>query len=371
MISFEASAAGDSTSHRVPGSLELLAGALLVATVVLHVVAMFPTYFSGQGSLVSQPDQAALYALLAASWALALAIGLTGPHRTHLAAAMAVGVALTELGFRVSDLGDVFRYGSSTAGAGLWVMEASWVVGAAGAGVAVVAARARHGRSRATYVAAPDLAEPAAVEPPAVEPAAVEPPAAASETHEADPAATQDAHERLAWAMLVVVLAAVVAGAFLPPWDHAVAVSSVTGRSVARNLGNAFSAPWQEVVGSVLAAVALFAVPAAATRLRDRGVAAAASVGSLLVLATQLVAAVVQVDEPVPPAELGVSPAQAGQLGLHISMQLTGWFTLDALAAYALFAAVMIWATLRAAPEESPGGQRGMAGWPLEAPPLA
>ncbi|HLI53672.1 MAG TPA: hypothetical protein VKU88_05055, partial [Acidimicrobiales bacterium] len=107
------------------------------------------------------------------------------------------------------------------------------------------------------------------------------------------------------------------------------------------------------------------------TRLRDRGVAAAASVGSLLVLATQLVAAVVQVDEPVPPAELGVSPAQAGQLGLHISMQLTGWFTLDALAAYALFAAVMIWATLRAAPEESPGGQRGMAGWPLEAPPFA
>jgi hypothetical protein len=374
VTSFEAAPTSDPASHRVPGSLELLAGALLVATVVLHVVAMFPTYFSGQGSLVSQPDQAALYALLAASWALALAIGLTGPHRTHLAAAMAVGIALTELGFRVSDLGDVFRYGSSTAGAGLWVMEASWVVGAAAAGVAVVAARARHARPRATGVAEPgppSFVEPAPAEPVPAEPAAAEPHAPGPETAEADPAATQDAHERLAWAMLVVVLAAVVAGAFLPPWDHAVAVSSVTGRSVGRNLGNAFSAPWQEIVGSVLAAAALFAVPAVSTRLRDRGVAAAAAVGSLLVLATQLVAAVVQVDEPVPPAELGLSPAQAGQLGLHISMQLTGWFTLDALAAYALFAAVMIWATLRAAPEGSEGGQRGMAGWPVEAPPYA
>lgn len=395
---------GDS---RRPATHDLVAAGLLLATVVLHVVAMIPTYFVGTGSLWSQADQAALYSVLAASWALALGVGLTGPHRTPVAAALAVGVAATELGFRVADLGDALRYGTGTVGSGFWIMEAAWVVGAAAAVAAVIAARARHGvhqpsvpgvdptvaggplptgqstgapsptgragEPASSHAVTSDAAvgtpqdaspQPAAAGAGPVEPgpAGIDPvygPPVHGHPVEAGPAAATpvgaantDAHERLAWTLLTGVLAAAVAGAFLPAWDHAVATSTQSGRTLTRSLGNAFSGPWPQVLGTVLSAVALLVVPVVAVRLRRRAVGAAAVGGALLVLASQFVAAVVQVDQPVPAADFGVTPTQAHDLGLQLSLQLTGWFTVDALAAYALFAAVMVWATLRV--EESP-----------------
>ena len=402
---------------RRPTALDFVAALLLLATVVLHVVAMVPTYFVGTGSLMSQADQAALYAVLAASWALALGIGLTGPHRTPVAAAVAVGVAVTELGFRVADLGDAIRYGSSSVGAGLWLMEAAWVVGAVAAVVAVLAVRARrrvpdhvaetrasewdidwssppHGTAtadpyfdaerRTEGPVAPTMgtegpvaptmgtegpADPTmgteSLESPTVGmsvPGAHDTTAAIPSAHGGDtsvlsvvPETDEDPHERLAWTLLVAVLAVIVAGAFLPAWDHALAVSTQTGQTVSKSLGNAFSGPWQQVVGTVLAALALLAVPIVAIRLRHKPVGAALVVGALLVLTSQLVAAVVQVDEAVPPADFGISAQQARDLGLQLSLKLTGWFTLDALAAYALFAAVMVWATLRLVHDSSAG----------------
>lgn len=377
-------------AHRVPSGLDFAAAGLLVATIVLHVIAMFPTYVVGEPALASQGDQSALYAILAAAWALALAVGLTGPHRTPLAAGVAVGVAVTELGFRASDLGGyVFRYGSGTVGSGFWVMEAAWVIGAGAAAMTVVAARARHAPAKAVRpeplttgdpnpyasetdvvtsdlsASAPDPDLPPAHSAPPTETDAIPSDAIPSGGKSAD--SEEDAQERLAWVMLITVLAVAVGGAFLPAWDHALASSSVTGQSVSRSLGNAFDAPWQQVVGTVLAAVAMFIVPVAAMRLKDRAVAAAATIGSLIVLSTQLVAAVIQVDEPVPPGDLGISSSQANQLGLHISMQLTGWFTLDALVAYALFAAVIVRATLRVVHENSPGTRPSAPDWRSEA----
>ena len=405
--------ATDHHAHRRPSALDMGAAALLLATVALHVIAMAPTYFSGPGqqSLMAQTDQAALYSVLAAAWAGALVVGLIGPHRTPVAAALAVGLAATELGFRVADLGGALRYGAGTAGAGLWLMEAAWAVGAAAAVVAVLAARSRHASRRAVPEGIPaptwgaaDSEPPAAANPyapvegesagepaseaapmataaPTAEPAAVgagpaaEPWSAAGETTSvmaapdptdrweamgppADdhPAETpEEAHERLAWSALVAVLALLVAGAFLPAWDRAFATSSQSGQTIYRNLGNAFSGPWQQVIGTVLAAVALAAVPIVAIRLRNRAVGAAAAIGALLGLTTQLVAAVVQVDQPLSPGELGFTAAQVNQLGLVLGLKLTGWFTVDALAAYALFAAVLVWATLRHDHEYSPG----------------
>lgn len=439
-------------AHRRPAPLDLAAAGLLFATVVLHVVAMFPGYFLGStsgSSLTSSPDQAALYAVLAASWALALGIGLTGPDRTPMAAALAVGVAAGELGFRVADLGDALKYGTSQVGAGLWLMEAAWVVGAAAAVLAVLAARSRHRTPAApaeagadgpedpsadwqidwTVPAAPNAARDLAANPyaassgagpvggpeeraavdagtPPVDgaPAPTEPAGPSQSTGSSDqttdqttdlptgdptsvwgipaagPAATVPAtasrqdhpHERIAWFLLIAVLSLLVAGAFLPAWDHAVAYSTVSGRGLTRSLGNAFSGPWQQVVGTVLAAVAMAVVPVVAARLRNRVVGAAAVCGVLLVLASQLVAAVVQVDLPVSPAELGISAGQASQLGLQLALELTGWFTVDALAAYALFAAVMVWANLReehhenspGMPPSAPEVRRDAMSWP-------
>ena len=440
---------------RRPAPIDFLAAVLLVATVVLHVVAMTPTYFKGSGSLTSQPDQAALYSVLAAAWALALVIGLTGPHRTPVSAGLAVGVALTELGFRASDLGLSTQL---SAGRGLWLMEAAWVVGAVAALTAVLAARSRHrtrsgpaekveeatptewridwaqatGHAHAPNPYAPEgvegqghqeqpgsrRSEPAlserttpmtltgdeasasvpgsAPEPRATTPISAQDPTASLAVTSDDPTtstpvvaeeqaasgpaprggdtsvlpvvpeADEDPHERLAWTLLVVILAAVVAGAFLPAWDHAVAVSTVTGQTVTRSLGNAWEAPWQQSVGTFVAAAALLVVPIVAIRLRNKAVGAAAVVGALLVLAAQFVAAVVQVDQPVPPSDFGITPSQVQNLGLQMSLKLTGWFTLDTLAAYALFAAVMVWATLRSTQENSAGISPSAPDWRSE-----
>jgi hypothetical protein len=160
---------------------------------------------------------------------------------------------------------------------------------------------------------------------------------------------------RTAGAVAVVVLALATAGFFLPAWDHYEATSSVSGSSVAQDLGNAFSYPWQVVLGNVLVAVALVAIPIAAFRIRDRAVRAVLVCGALLALLAQFVAAVIQVDQPTSPALLGLSQSQANQLGLSINLKLTGWFTLDALAALGLFAVVLALCTVRLTQANSAG----------------
>ena len=435
---------GPDAESRHPTGLELVAGALLTGTVVLHIAAMFPTYFSGQSghsSLVSQPDQAGLYFVLAAAWLLALGVGLTGPARIPICAGLAVGVAATELGFRVSDVGDVVRYGWSQGGAGLWVMAVAWLVGAAGAVAAVAAASERGGRRRrvgpgsglealpqpgtslpgtslpvphdsafdASGEVAAALASPGpfdrtvpfdhaassageltpAPEPEAEPEAEPEPEAEAEPEPEpqaalayvdptpevltapdsttelvaaplasspvALPEGQEPSEKSFGWTVLFGVLGLATAGAFLPSWDHYTAVLTSNGRSLSFDLGNAFSGPWELVLGNVLVAIALAAVPIAASRWRNRGAAAAAVIGGLIVLASQFVAAVVQVDQAVTPATFGMTPAQFSQYGVQAGLKLTGWFTIDALAAFALFAAVMVWATGRVVQENSPG----------------
>jgi hypothetical protein len=314
----------------------VLAGLLLVATVALHVAAMFPVYFTEGGqSLAGQTDQAAMYAVLAAAWALVLVVLLTGPARIAIAAAMAVGLAVTELGFRMADLGQVFRYGSNQAGDGLWLMTAASAVGAASAVALVVAAR----RQSRLNQQQPE-------------------PSWAPSTSTPEHSATGDAAigSRGAWTAIVALLAVVVAGAFLPSWDRYRAVSSVNGSSVSREVGNAFTNnPWQITLGDVLVAAALLLIPIAAIRMKNRYVGAALAVGALLVLASQLVGAVVQVDMPVTPTMIGLPASEAQQLGLSLSLRLTDWFVLEAVAAFALFAAFMVWATLRLNHEYSPG----------------
>ncbi len=362
---------GPDATWRHPTRLELSAGILLAATVILHVVAMIPTYFAtlgGHASLFSQADQAAAYSILAAGWAVVLGIGLTGPSRVPICAGLATGLAVTEFGFRVSDVGAIIRYGSDLAGSGLWMMVAAWVVGAAAAVVLVVAARRRsHRLSGAAPIApagerAPGLGEDAvatgsslwtgshagaglaqqvggneveAHEIEASPPAATEkePVAAGS-----DPGLTP-----ILWTVLLGLLGLITALCFLPAWDHYVGVTS-TGRTFSFNLGNAFSGPWEVVLGNVLVALAIVAISIAGSRLRDRGAAAAAVGGSLIVLASQFVSAVVQVDEPV---TLTAIPARYLEQGNQFGIKLTGWFTIDVLAAFALFAAVMVWATSR------------------------
>jgi hypothetical protein len=353
---------GPDATWRHPTRLELVAGVLLAITVILHVVAMFPSYFAapaGHSSLYSQADQAASYFILAAGWALALGIGLSGPSRIPICAGLATGLAATEFGFRVSDVGAIIRYGSDLAGAGLWIMVAAWVVGAAAAGLLVVAARRRNQR----MTGAPPVAVAAEQDheigwnPTGPGPALADAGAAggvlaaqanmpASLGSGVEPAEGPSDRDTTAilWTFLLGGLGLVTAAFFLPAWDHYVGVATSTGATFSFNLGNAFSGPWQVAIGNVLVAVAIVAIPLVGSRLRDRGAAAAAVGGSLIVLASQFASAVVQVDERV---SLATIPARYLELGSQFGIKLTGWFTIDVLAAFALFAAVMVWATSR------------------------
>jgi hypothetical protein len=93
-------------------------------------------------------------------------------------------------------------------------------------------------------------------------------------------------------------------------------------------------------------------------------VGAALVVGALIVLGTQFSSAVVQVDQAVPPSVAGLSASQATQLGLQLHMSLTGWFTFDVLAAFALFVAAMVLGHARA-PNHAGSAQASSAGtWP-------
>ena len=150
--------------------------------------------------------------------------------------------------------------------------------------------------------------------------------------------------------LLVALLALVTAGAFLPAWDRYVGLVTTTGRTVSFNLGNAFSGPWPLVLGNVLVALALVAVPIVASRLRDR------TRGGLRRWWVRCWCW--PRSSPPPscrsisrsrPSVAGLTPAQAAQLGLQLHMSLTGWFTLDVLAAYGLFVAVMVIGYLRPA----------------------
>jgi hypothetical protein len=301
-----------------PTLVEVLAWVLLLSSVALHVVAMTTTYYKGEPTLAAQSDQAALYSILAACWAIAFVSGLLGPKRIAVTAGFALGLAATELGFRVSDVGGALHLGAGTAGTGMWIMTIAWGAGAAGAVLLLVAAQDR---------------------------------ARASQGDGSEPAGR---YERTAgWVAVVGLLGLATAGLFLPPWDHYQLTSTVTGVSRSVNLGNGLSGPWPIVLGNLIvaASIVILAIAGIVTRRRRRGAALVA--GSLAVLAGQMVSAVIQVDQPVSPTSVGLSQGTITQLGVVIKVSLTGWFALDAIAALVLLSAMMCWATARLAQANS------------------
>ena len=428
---------------------------------------MFPHYFGGpgEGSVWSQPDQAALFSVLTAGWALALGLVLAGPARARLGAGVAVGLAVTELGFRLTDVGEVLRFGGAQAAIGMWLMTGAWLVGAAGAVVAVLAVRRRAGRGRQwrpsrsvvdrrdrgcrrsgrdddgrspcvgsgsavgararsamggsmgsasrddctggtrsrrhwirrwrrpTWSRRHHLPTPARRSSlPAAAgstglpvrrsmrragPTAPRLPAPVDATAgmpvDATAAVPLSSHRRRSRGHHAACRSAATApsesgphGAVRCRPDHpgggprpgdcrrlSAGVGPLrrsghhTGRSLGFSLGNAFSGPWPVVIGNVVVAAGAGrgagpGQPAARPedRRRHRGG-----------LPDRAGVAVHLGDRagrpPRFPSVAGLTPAQSDQLGLQLHLSLTGWFTLDVLAAYALFAAVMVIGYLR------------------------
>ena len=110
------------TDTAAPPTWLELAGAFVLAAVVLHVVGMFPYFTSpnqavrGVSARPGRPVRRARHGL-----DLALAMRVDRPEPPAVATRFSGGLAATELGFRVAILGDVFHYGTSEAGPGIFV----------------------------------------------------------------------------------------------------------------------------------------------------------------------------------------------------------------------------------------------------------
>ncbi|MGH9121806.1 MAG: hypothetical protein ACRDYC_07645, partial [Acidimicrobiales bacterium] len=125
----------------------IVAGLLFLASTIVHVAGLFPTYLKGEGALANHADQYTFQAVLAAGWLLAACAVfcvVLKPPRTSIArlgVAFGLGVGAAEVGFRLADLGQVFSTRLSLAGAGIWIEAAAWVLGITGVVVGWLALR--------------------------------------------------------------------------------------------------------------------------------------------------------------------------------------------------------------------------------------
>ncbi|MGC8627154.1 MAG: hypothetical protein ACP5VR_06270 [Acidimicrobiales bacterium] len=258
---------------------------------------------------MSSPVETAIYVGLEIGWALAALLVLTRVSVTG-GTALAAGVGALELGYLISDTASSVQvYNADTPG--VWLALAGLGFGIAGVllGCSTV------------HIGGPRLPVPSQRQPRAV---------------------------------LTTAAAFLAAAAFLPSWDRFSAVSTVTGRSASFTAGNAFSQPGAVMAGDLVVALAIVVLPAAGVLWEPARVGAWASAGVLLALASQLGSALVQVDQGISPAlssslmhSFGVTPAEAQGLGVHFSVSLTHWWTVD-VAATAVLAALVTWDALSA-----------------------
>ena len=277
-----------------PGGREVVvAGALLVLCVGLHIAAMFPAYSGNPAApVVSVPYQLAVYITLEVGWALAAALVLSRVS-VRGGVALGAGIGAVELGFLVADLASAGQVSGRDA-PGVWLALAALGVGYAGVLLG----------ASAVPIGKPQL-----------------------RGYEEAP------HPR---AVVQVVVALLAVAAFLPSWDSYHVVSS-TGQSASISLGNAFSQPGGIMAGEVISALAIGAVCIVAAFWAPLVVGAWLTAGVVTAMTSQLISAVVQVHQTV------AAPAP----GDRASLALTGFWTLD-VAATVVLAGLALWAGLDA-----------------------
>lgn len=280
--------------------------ALSALATALHLAGMFPGYFTASGhSLAGQIDQAGLYAVVTATWAAVTAALAAAALRRRLwpfAAAMAVGVSAVEFGFRVADVGTAWQGGPGGIGAGLWLVTAGWVAGAAAAVVAVVQAQRQGSTLRTGWIPG----------------------------------------RRLGISALLLFCGAASAVAFAPAWDEYEVTSGVTGQTAHVSAGNAFTGPAWFIVGNCLVILVLAGLPLLAAWWRSPTVGAAAVAAMIANFSAQFVAAALQAGEPVTPASLGIPAGEAQAERLRAGLHLTSWFASDVVAVFGLAVAAVV-----------------------------
>jgi hypothetical protein len=281
--------AGTSSSSRRGRADAAIAGSLMLASVGLHIGAMFPPYAGyPPTAVVSLPYETSIYICLEVGWALAAVLVLA-----HISVrggvALGAGLGAVELGLLATDVAAGFQVSNGSA-PGVWLAVAGLVAGLAG--VLWGASSLSMGAAR---------------------------------QHQGDGASVLPG----ALALLTVLAAGLAAAAFWLPWERCHVVNAICP-TASSMLGNAFSEPSGLLAGALVAGLAIGFVAILGALLAayrpPSDVGAWLTGGVVIALASQLISGYLQVhDEP----------------GAHLS--LTAYWTADVLATIAL-AVLALWA---------------------------
>jgi hypothetical protein len=293
------------------GRPALVAAVLLAIGVVCGVIGLFPHYLDG-ASLAPHADEVVPHVIYLAGWAASDVLILYGGHRARAGALLGMGLSVVTFGLFFADLGTVIAGGTQVMGAGLVLGLVGWLFCAAGSLAAFLLLRTgAPGWSRGTRMDS----------------------------------------------VLVLTLAGLGAAiAFAPSWDR-YTLHTAAGVSLTRTAGNAFVNPGPVIAGDVMVMVALVGVVIAAALWRPVRYGAALLAGAVIAMAAQGISAVIQLGEGISPAQFGISPGQATQVGLTISSGFTPafWIYCAFVAALAVLCARML-RSRRGQPDATPPG---------------
>jgi hypothetical protein len=291
-----------------------LSAAILLATgVVCGLAGLFPSYVSG-ASLAQEPAELVPHVIYLAVWAASAVLIVSGGIRQRMGALLALGMSIVTFGFFFADLGTVLSGGAHLLGAGLVLGLAGWLACTAGS---VLAFRLRS----------------------------------------ADGPRKLDARQRGPVVTLVIAVLAAIGAAisFAPSWDR-YTLHTAAGLTNTLTAGNAFANPGPVIVGDMAVMITLVVVVAIAALWRPARLGAVLLAGAAIPMAAQAISALVQVSKPVSAADFGISPAQAGRLGLTISAGVTPAFWIYCAFVVALFM-VGGWMFMPQRPPSQAGGR--------------
>ena len=312
------------------------AAALLGVGVVLGVAGLFPAYLGGS-SLAQQADQVIPHAIYLAVWTASAVLILLGGARLRFGALLSLGLSVVTFGLFFADAGTAIAGTGNTGGAGLVLALIGWLACAAGSVVAFLARPARpRPASRVTLGSPGSLARPRG--------------------------------SALGPLVLLVLAGLGVAAAFAPAWDS-FTLRTAAGQSQSLTAGNAFSNPGLVIAGDVAVMIALAAVVIVAALWRPVRHGAVLLAGAIIAMAAQAISALVQASQTPSPAQFGISPAQASQLGLTISSGFTPafWIYCGFLVALTVSCAWMLFTPHPAPPRSRRAALTATAGMPRHA----
>jgi len=309
---------------RPAGQRSRLASGLIALGVLLGVVGLFPTYDTG-ASLASNNSTLVPHVLYLLAWLAGAGLLLYGGNRARAGALLAVSTSVVTFGLFASDLGTSIASPAAATGAGLYLGLIGWLVCAVGSGLAL---------------------QPGP-----------------------DGGFSRPRGARAGTAVMLALAAVGTAITFAPAWDRFVLRTPNAGVVATTTGGDTFSLPGSVMAGDLITMVALVAVVVVAALWRPARLGAALVAGVVIVMAAQVVSAVIQLGQTTPPGEFNIPAAQARAAGLTISNGVTPVFWLY-VAFLVVLAGVGGWMFV-SAPRIAPDGILGPTLGPDGPPPAA